>query len=251
MLPRPPRGAGALPGGHRSGSVDVTVSYRNVKSDIRRRITEGAWKPGGLLPSEIDLAARYDCARATVNRAMRELAEEGLVERRRRAGTRVRTAPRRQARFDIPLVRQEIEERGARYRYALLRREAGPAPDWLRARLGLDPGGEALHLVCIHHADGAPYQLEDRWISLATLPQAREADFSETGPNEWLVATVPFSQAEIAFSATAADRDLAAHLDCAVGDALFQTERSTWWEGRAVTTVRLVFRRGHRVTTRC
>ena len=228
----------------------MAASYRDVKAAILRGIADGEWRPGGLLPSELDLASRYDCARATVNRAMRELAEEGLIERRRRAGTRVRTAPVRRARFDIPLVRREVEERGAAYRYALVRREHGPAPDWLRARFGLGPDGEALRLVCLHYADGAPYQLEDRWINLVALPQALEADFAATGPNEWLVATVPFSTAEIAFSATPADRRLADHLDCAPGDALFQTERSTWWDGRALTFVRLVFRRGHRVTAR-
>ena len=229
----------------------MAVSYRDVKSDLLGEIAEGVWKPGGLMPGELDLAARYGCARATVARAMRELAEEGLIERRRKAGTRVRTAPRRQARLDIPLIRQEIEALGATYGYALLGREVAVAPEWLADRLRLEPGGEVLHLTCLHRADGAPYQLEDRWISLATLPEAREVDFTRTGPNEWLVATVPFSQAEIAFSATSADRMLAEHLGCPVGCALFRTERSTWWEGRAVTSVRLVFRHGHRVTARC
>lgn len=233
-----------------NGRMPVATRYRAVKAEILREIGEGRWKPGALLPSEIDLATRFDCARATVNRAMRELSDEGLLERKRKAGTRVRMAPVRHARFDIPLVRSEIEERGATYRYALVEREAGPAPDRLRARLGLDAAAEVLHLVCVHHADGAPYQFEDRWINLDTLPQAREADFSAEGPNEWLVATVPFSTAEIGFSATSADRVLADHLDCAVGAALFQAERSTWWDGRSVTYVRLVFRLGHRMTAR-
>ena len=109
---------------------------------------------------------------------------------------------------------------------------------------------EVLHLVCMHYADGIPYQFEDRWISLEILPQAREADFSQSGPNEWLVAEIPFSDAEISFLAVPADETLAAHLGCRAGDALFQTERSTWWQGRAITFVRLCFRPGHRMTTR-
>lgn len=229
----------------------MTASYREVKSDVRREITEGRLRPGSLLPNEIELASRYNCARATVNRAMRELAEEGLVERRRRAGTRVRMAPVRQARFDIPLVRREIEERGALYRYALVEREVVAAPGWLRARLALRRGGEVLHLLAMHFADGAPYQLEDRWIGLAALPQARNEPFTEVGPNEWLVATVPFSEVEIGLSATSADAMASAHLGCGEGDALFQVERSTWWRGRALTHVRLLHPPGHRMATRC
>ena len=225
-------------------------TYRGIKADILRRITQGEWKPGGLIPNELDLAEHYGSARATVNRAMRELADEGLIERKRKAGTRVRMAPLRQARFDIPIVRRQIEDQGSVYRYALMRSEITVAADWLRARLQLDPGAEVRHLVCLHFADGSPYQFEDRWINLSVLPAARAADFTEVGPNEWLVATIPFSDAEISFSATGADQTLADNLGCAVGDPLMQLERSTWLEGRAVTYVRRVHQRGYRMTTR-
>lgn len=228
----------------------MAASYRDIKADLLRKITLGHWKPGSQLPSEQELADSYGSARATVNRAMRELATEGFIERKRKAGSHVRMAPVRQARFDIPIVRKEIEATGAAYRYALVKREMQAAPDWLRARLKLAPNGKVLHLVCMHYADSAPYQFEDRWINLTAIPKAARADFSDTGPNEWLIGAIPFSDVEISFSATSADAVLAEHLDCRPGDALFQIERSTWWQGRAVTAVRLCFRRGHRMTTR-
>jgi GntR family transcriptional regulator, histidine utilization repressor len=231
--------------GHR-----VNATYRDIKADILGKITRGDWKPGSAIPSELDLAETYGAARATVNRAMRELAEEGIIERKRKSGSRVRIAPVRQARFDIPIVRREIEERGAAYRYALIGDEIAKAPDWLRGRMGLPAGARLRHLVCVHFADGAPYQYEDRWINVALLPEAASQDFSTVGPNEWLVAQVPFSEVEIAISATFADAALAGHLACDAGDALLQVERATRWDGNAVTYVRLVHRRGHRMTTR-
>lgn len=228
----------------------LKTTYKDIKADILSKIVQGIWTPGSLLPNEVALAESYDCARATVNRAMRELAEDGLIERKRKAGSRVRLSPVRQARFDIPLVRREIEEQGAQYRYALVKSEAGAPPDWLRARLQLPKTGEVLHLACMHYADGAPYQFEDRWINLTLLPQAREADFSSVGPNEWLVGQVPFSNAEISFSATAADKAISDHLGCPIDAPVFQVERATWWNGQAVTAVRLWHRPGHRMTTR-
>ncbi|MCU9847188.1 GntR family transcriptional regulator [Defluviimonas sp. WL0024] len=230
-------------------SADIS-SYRDVKADILRRITEGHWAPGTLLPGEVELAESFGVARATVNRAMRELTDEGLLERRRKAGTRVRPMPLRSARFEIPLVRAEIEATGAVYRYALLSRDARQAPDWLRARLGLAKGARALHLACLHSADGAPYQFEDRWISLTALPAAEEADFAASGPNEWLVKAVPYSEVEISFLATAADPRIAGYLSMDPGEPVFTAERTTWWEGRGITHVRLYFARGHRMTTR-
>ncbi len=228
----------------------MTATYRDVKADILDKITQGIWPPGSMIPNEVDLAAGYGCARATVNRAVRELADDGIVERRRKAGTRVRMAPLRQARFVIPIVRKEIEDQGATYRYALLDRGVVTAPDWLMARLDLDEGAQVLHLRCRHLADEVSYQYEDRWINLAVLPDAANATFDVEGPNEWLVAAVPFSNAEISFQAVEADAELSRQLGCAPGTALFQTERSTWWEGRAITFVRLTFRQGHSVTTR-
>jgi len=218
------------------------VTFRDVKAAILLRITRGDWAPGTLLPGEVEIAQEFGCARATVNRAMGELVGDGIVERRRKAGTRVRLSPLRAARFEIPLVRREIEVHGGAYGYLLVSRAVGPAPDGL--------GTRALHLVCLHLSDGAPFQHEDRWISLDALPGAETVDFSARGPNEWLVETVPYSEAEISFSATLADDVLAAALHCAPGAALFRTDRTTWWEGRALTRVALVFRPGHRMTTR-
>ena len=87
-------------------------TYKSVKADILSKITEGEWGPGTLIPNEVELAEIYGCARATVNRAMRELADDGIIERRRKAGTRVRSAPLREARFVVPIVRKEIEDKG-------------------------------------------------------------------------------------------------------------------------------------------
>ncbi|SNT73906.1 transcriptional regulator, GntR family [Paracoccus seriniphilus] len=227
----------------------MKATYKDVKADLLSKITKGEWGPGDLVPNEVDLAATYGCARATVNRAMRELADDGIIERRRKAGTRVRMTPIRQARFDIPVVRDEIEERGAAYRYSLVKRSVEPAPDWLRARLNLRPEGMALHLVCMHYADSVPYEHEDRWINLDALPQAEEIDFTQDRPSEWLLATVPFSKVEISLSAELADQRLTDYLACAIGDPVFTIERSTWWEGKAVTYVRLTYRPGHRLTT--
>lgn len=225
-------------------------TYKEVKSDILAKIVKGDWGPGDLVPNEVDLALTYGCARATVNRAMRELADDGIIERRRKAGTRVRMTPVRQARFNIPIVRDEIEEKGGEYRYSLVSRAVDIAPDWLRARIQLPANGKALHLVCMHYADGIPYEHEDRWINLSALPDAENADFSLECPTEWLLAAIPFSKAEINLSAGLADQKLSDYLACSVGDPIFSAERCTWWEGDAVTYVRLSYHPGYRLTTR-
>jgi len=227
-----------------------TTRFRDVIDTIVNRITKGPWGPGTLLPSEIDLAAEFGCSRSTMNRALRDVTEMGLIERKRKAGTRVRLTPLRAARFEMPLVRADIEKTGAVYRYELIQRDISPAPAWLADKMNLAANSQALHLICVHYADDRAFQLEDRWINLAALPSSETQDFSGIGPNEWLIATVPFSEVEISFLAKAADDVTAKYLGQALGDPVFCLERATWWQTSAITFVTLSYGPNYRLTTR-
>ncbi|MDN2565920.1 GntR family transcriptional regulator [Aquibium sp. A9E412] len=225
-------------------------SSRAIKAEMVRRIAAREWPPGGLIPGEEALAREFGAARATVNRALQELARAGLVERRRKAGTRVTLSPVREARIAIPLVRHEIESRGAVYSYTLLSRAMEAAPEVVRARLALKRGTRLMHVRCLHLADRAAYQYEDRWINPAAAPGVEAQDFERTGPNEWLVANHPFSEAEFAFAAAAAGDEEAALLGVRPGDPVFVAERLTWLAGEPVTLVRLVHPASHRMVSR-
>ncbi|WP_171177298.1 UTRA domain-containing protein [Ruegeria sp. HKCCD8929] len=226
-----------------------TTSYRDIKRIVMERIRSGIWQPDTLVPNEQDLAEEFSCTRTTVNRAMRELADEGYLERRRKAGTRVLSAPLRQARFTIPLVRDEVEATGAAYRYALISAENLPAPEWLSARLTLQPAQEVLHVRCMHYSNNTPFQYEDRWIVIDSVPEVANADFTAIGPNDWLVQTVPFTNVELTFLASRADTQLAGFLDVPEGEPVFTAERITWLQGRPVTFAKLFFAAGYRMTT--
>ncbi|WP_052362526.1 UTRA domain-containing protein [Falsirhodobacter sp. alg1] len=232
-------------------SSSERMTFRDVKQDIIQRITNGPWGPGTLLPSEIDLAFEFGCSRTTMNRALREVSEQGLLERKRKAGTRVREFPLRQARFAMPLIRTEIEQTGATYRYSLLQREIVAAPSWLRARMNLSAEALVLHVVSLHFANGEAFQLENRWINIAELPEVEHQDFSKTGPNEWLVSAMPYSEVEVSFSAEPADALANTYLGHKTRTPVFCIERAAWCQDTAITLVRLSHRRGYRLTTRC
>ncbi len=214
-------------------------SFQVIKSDILEKIKNRHWLPGDTIPGEEALAAGYGCSRMTVNRALRELAESGVVERRRKTGTRVTREPDRAATLTIPVIRKEIEGRGAVYRYALIERREVTPPDGVRAKLSLPPRGRALHVRCLHFADEAPYQYEDRWINLERIPAARDESFRQAGPNEWLIGEEPLAEAEHVFSAQPADPDTAGLLGVRPGDPLFVVERRTWRDEDTITAVTL------------
>lgn len=230
-------------------TTSAISNWQDLQAEILNRIHSRQWKPGELIPNEVDLADEFGCARATVNRALRAVAEAGLLERRRKAGTRVAVHPVRKATLSIPIIRHQIEERGQSYGYALIRYEnVLPAPE-IRAQMALGSAAKALHVCALYLADGAPFVYEDRWINPIAVPDIKSVDLATESANEWLVVNAPFTDGDIAFSATAADAVAAEMLDIDQGTAVFTVERSTWNQGRSITLVRLTFAPGYRMQT--
>lgn len=224
-----------------------TPSWQIIRHEVIRRISERIWPPGALIPSEARLAEEFGCARATVNRALRELAEGGLLDRRRKVGTRVAVAPVRKAKLDINVIRLDVERRGASYRHALIEQRRTAPSELIRSRLKLDRDADMLYLRALHLADERPHVYEERWVNLAVAPDILNADLEVVSANEWLVRFMPFSSGDIAFSAANANAAEAVLLETAEGQAVFVAERTTWQGERPITTVRMVHIPGFRM----
>ncbi|MGI9525197.1 MAG: GntR family transcriptional regulator [Hyphomicrobiaceae bacterium] len=225
------------------------TNWHDLQLEILNRIQSRQWKPGELIPNEVDLASEFGCARATVNRALRAVADAGLLERRRKAGTRVAIHPVRKATLNIPIIRHEVEARNQSYTYALIGLDTKKPAAGVRARMGLDKTAAALHVRGLHLADGMPYVYEDRWVNLAAVPAIKTANLEAQSANEWLVANAPFTEGDIAFSAAKADAVVAEVMSVDLNEALFVIERSTWNNGTSITSVRLTFAAGYRMHT--
>ena len=220
------------------------MGWEDIRAAVLDRIRAREWPPGALIPGEEQIAADYGVARATVNRAMQALADEGFVERKKRAGTRVAALPTRRARLDIPVLRREVEATGAVYAFRLLARHEAPIPDEAAMRMGLPGGTPGLYLETLHLADGRPQVFETRWLNPAALPPL--PDFATVTANEWLVAEVPFVSGDLVFSAGPAGAAAQA-LAIAQDTPVFVTERVTVGTAGPITLVRQSHVPGYRV----
>ncbi|AZL57635.1 UTRA domain-containing protein [Tabrizicola piscis] len=220
--------------------------WEAIRAEVLRRIRAREWPPGGLIPGEEALSEEFGVARATVNRALTALAEAGVIERKKRAGTRVAELPVRRARLDIPVIRLDVLARGLAYRFDLLADRMAPAPVPVTARLGLPEGAPMRYLETLHLAGGRPYVLESRWLNPAVLPEPAP-DFARESVNEWLVMHVSLVSGDIAFTAEPASAREAEVLGVAPGTALLVAERTTQGTDAPVTFVRLAHAPGHRV----
>ncbi len=208
---------------------------RRIRDEIAAAIQSGEWRPGDRVPTEQELAARYGCARATVSKALGELAASGLVERRRKAGTFVAHPPVHSAVMTVPDLAELIAARGEVYRWDLTSIRNGKAGDDMFA-------GPALRIEGVHMAAGEAFALERRFIALAEVPEAAGADFVKEAPGTWLLGHIPWTQARHVIRAVTPTRKEAGLLAIGAGTACLELDRTTWRAGRVVTHVRQLFR---------
>ncbi|MFA1546629.1 GntR family transcriptional regulator [Actinomadura chokoriensis] len=161
-----------------------------ITNALAARIVEGELDPGAWLPSERRLAIEYGADRSTVRRALRMLAEAGLVQLRHGAGAQVRAAPKvRRAAADI--TRQVGGWRGFHVsarrdghrpftRTTVTEVEAG---ERLAPRLDVPVGTRVLERARVQGVEGEPpVQTATTWVIpeiVDELPILREVD---TGP---------------------------------------------------------------------
>lgn len=231
-------------------TADTRLSWTDVRDEIRARILNRTYAPGDKLPRDEDIALELGCARTTVHRAMQDLAAAGLVERKRKGGTHVRTDPVTRATFDIPITRREVEQRGSKYNHHLISRDLEKTPTAIMARFGLQQPVRMLHVTALHLADNRPYIFEDRWIDPTSSPEILNVDLTRESANEWLVRHKPYSRIEVRFSAMNAQGETAKYLAAPVGSALFVIERTTWIGPAPITTVQAVAAPGYQLLAR-
>ncbi len=170
-------------------------AYEQVKAFIKGHISSGQWRPGDPVPSESALAQQFAVARMTVNRALRELAAEGLVTRIQGSGTRVAELHRISSRLTIRDIHEEVAERGHVHttRVLLVAQEKASAD--LEQSLGLQPGDRVFHTILIHMENGVPIQYEDRYVNPAAAPDYIDLDFTQTTPTHHLLECAPLTEA--------------------------------------------------------
>ncbi len=214
---------------------------RRIRADVEAQIRTGHWPPGYRLPTEQELQARYGCARATVGKALSALADAGLVERRKKAGTIVATPRVHTAVLTIPDIAEVMAARGQAYRFELKRRAVRPIDPASPNERALMADGPMIELAGLHRADSSVFATERRVISLAQVPEAQGEDFAQQAPGTWLLQHIPWTRARHRISATSAVGEDAQALGLPEGSPCLRLERWTWRENAGITYVEQMF----------
>jgi len=234
------------PAAHAAGGAETTPAfsplYRQIKTLLTTSLQGGEWKPGEMIPSETELAARFRVSQGTVRKAIDELATDNLLVRRQGRGTFVAThsEERTQYRF-LRLMPDDGPRAGLQRRFLDCRRMRAPAE--IARALELKGGETAVQVRrLLLDAASAPSPeaaravvLDDIWLPTALFKGLSAERLSMyRGPMYALFEAefgVPMVRAEEKIRAVAAAAEEAQLLGLAPGAPLLEVDRLSFTYG--------------------
>lgn len=208
--------------------------YRQIKDFLIGSLERGEWGPGDAIPSEGELAQRFNVSQGTVRKAIDEMAAENLLVRRQGKGTFVATHsdPRSFYRFLRLVPDDGVAVPAASDPFFCQRIESS---DEVAAVLGLKPGAPVVHVKRLLRFSGETVVFDQIYLAGdlfegLTLEALRggERSLYSLFESDFGVRMI---NAEEHLRAVAADQESASMLGVAVGDPLLLVERTAYTYG--------------------
>ena len=219
--------------------------FERVKHYLKAQLASGKWQPGALMPSEAELVAQFAVSRMTVNRALRELQLEGLVDRMQGRGSFAAQLHRVASTLTIRDIHEEILARGHTHHATVHLAREELASSVAAQRLGVASGVRVFHTLIVHHENGVALQCEDRYVNPACAPNYLSCDFTQVTPTHYLLDVAPLWEAHFSVEAGLPSAREAKLLALKQTDPCLIVSRRTRNRGLPITQARLVHPAGH------
>ncbi|QET01026.1 MULTISPECIES: GntR family transcriptional regulator [Cupriavidus] len=232
-----------------SNSPTFSPLYQQIKALIMQSLQSGEWKPGDMIPSEMELAARYKVSQGTVRKAIDELAADNLVARRQGKGTFVTTHHEDVVKFRfLRLVPDEGEPHYGASRVLECKRLRAPAE--IARLLDLRTGDSVVQIRRVLTFSGEATVLDEIWLVGASFKGLTAEKLTEWKGPMYALFEAEFGtrmiRATEKIRAVAADETAASLLSVPAGSPLLSVERVSFTYGDRPVEVR----RALYVTTR-
>ena len=217
-----------------TASPTFSPLYQQIKALITQSLQSGEWKPGELIPSEVELAGRFKVSQGTVRKAIDELAAENLVMRRQGKGTFVSTHHEARAHFRfLRLVPDEGVPHYPESKFIEVKRVRAPAD--VARLMDLKSGDAVIFIKRVQYFDGVPTIVEELWLpGLIFKGLTAERLVEYKGPMYGLFETefgTRMIRASEQIRAVCADAGAAQLLNIDVGTPLLSSERVSFTYG--------------------
>ena len=213
--------------------------YQQLKELIISRISNGELKPLDRVPSEHELVASAGVSRMTANRALRELNDEGFVERVAGVGTFVADLKAASHVLEVWNIADEVRLRGHEHRSVVLKLEALCAAPPIAEALHVSAGSSVNHVFLVHFENDIPIQVEDRYATMVFAPDFLEQNFQTVTPSAYLSGISPLQEAEHVVRAKMPSARIRECLKMKSNEPCLLVTRRTWVHAKPVSFARL------------
>ncbi|MEO8667057.1 MAG: histidine utilization repressor [Bauldia sp.] len=213
--------------------------YEKVKLYVLEMIESGKWSTENRLPGEPELARQLGISRMTINRALRELANENIVDRIPGVGTFVSSGKPASAIIEIHNIADVIRGRGQTYSCDVIELSRVVPPRPVRLGLEVGPNARLFHALIVHRANGVALQLEDRYVAPDFAPDFLAQDFKAITTTAYLQAITPPTAADHVIEAVMLDAASRGLLDMPANEPALVVTRRTWVGEKLTTYMRL------------
>jgi GntR family transcriptional regulator, histidine utilization repressor len=219
--------------------MTALAPYERIKQSLKMDLAKGVWPTGASMPSENVLSAQFGVSRMTVNRALRELQSEGLVDRVQGVGTFAAPLHRVSSTLTIRDIHEEILARGHTHRAQVHLARAEKTSSELASSMDLVKGSRVFHTVIVHFENDLPLQCEDRYVNPACAPDYLGQDFTTVTPTHYLLQVAPLWEARFSVEAGLPTDEEALLLGLKRGSPCLILNRRTSNRGIIITQARL------------
>ncbi len=202
-------------------------AFQRIKDHLLAEIHAGHWEGGDAIPSEQALAKQFGVSRMTVNRAVRELTDEQILNRIQGSGTYVAQHKYQATLVEIKSIADEVRARGHSHRSELHLLERSKANEHMALPFGVRVGHALFHSVIVHFENEIQIQVEDRWVNADVAPDYMQQDFSIITPNEYLMAAAPLQGVNYSIEALNPPREIAEMLHLQPKECCLVLKRKT------------------------
>jgi GntR family transcriptional regulator len=143
-------------------------AYQRIQGAIMERIETGDLRPGDAVASERELARVHQVSLMTARHALAGLEREGIVERRRGAGTFV--APPRIHFNKLMSYTEQMASRGLAARSKIIAAKIIEQEDEIAARLTLPAASKMVKIERLRHTSDEPFALETCYLPAERFP---------------------------------------------------------------------------------
>ena len=218
----------------------MAAKFEQIKKFILDQIESGAWQEDKLVPSENKLAAQFAVSRMTARRALEELSLQGILYRTKGSGTYVASLKAQGSMFEIRDIADEIQERGHKYSARQIELSSVEAVAPIAIALGVEIGEQVFHSVVVHHDNGKPVQVEERFVNQHIVPDYLNQDFTQLTPHEYLSKIAPLTEARHTIEAISPSEQLTDWLQLTQAEPCLQLIRRTSSKQGMVCFARIV-----------